>query len=254
MDWPVIITYSPSGNDATGDGSETSPWYTLSKATNLALAGDTIHVRGGEYFYDTKIDLTTSGAAGKRICIFAYQAADGSYEEPIFNFENQVYGAANRAIMITGNYWYFYGIHIKNAGDNGIKLEGNHCIIERCTFSYNGDTGIQLGFGHDFSDSHPGISSNDGSYCAYNLIVDCDSYQNYDPDNYGSDADGFACKMHNGKENWFVRCRAWNNSDDAWIYLKQIIRCTSSNVGHFIRVMRRNIRLKVVLFKAMATV
>jgi hypothetical protein len=34
--------------------------------------------------------------------------------------------------------------------------------------------------------------------------------------NYGSDADGFACKMHNGKGNRFIRCRAWRNSDDAW--------------------------------------
>jgi pectate disaccharide-lyase len=73
-----------------------------------------------------------------------------------------------------------------------------------------------LGFGHVFADSHPGISSNDGSYCAYNDIIDCDSYLNYDTDNRGSDADGFACKMHNGKKNRFIRCRAWDNSDDAW--------------------------------------
>jgi pectate disaccharide-lyase len=117
---------------------------------------------------------------------------------------------------LKGNYWYFFGIHITKAGDNGIKVEGSYNIVERCVFSYCGDTGLQLGFGHTFSDSFPGVSSNNGSYCAYNLVVDCDSYQNYDYDNYGSDADGFACKMHNGLQNWFVRCRAWNNSDDAW--------------------------------------
>ena len=35
-------------------------------------------------------------------------------------------------------------------------------------------------------------------------------------DNFGSDADGFACKMHNGIGNRFIRCRAWDNADDAW--------------------------------------
>jgi len=207
---------SPSGNDFSGDGSFSKPWYNLSKAVAVAQAGDTIHVRGGKYSYDQTIRLTTSGAAGKRICIFAWKKDDGSFEKPVFDFSKQTYGANNRAILITGNYWYLFGIHITKAGDNGIKLEGNYCILERCVFSYNGDSGVQLGFGHTFSDTHPGISKNNGSYCAYNVVVDCDSYQNYDPDNYGSDADGFACKMHNGRGNWFLRCRAWNNSDDAW--------------------------------------
>ena len=47
-------------------------------------------------------------------------------------------------------------------------------------------------------------------------MIDCDSYLNCDADNYGSDADGFACKMHNGLMNRFIRCRAWDNADDAW--------------------------------------
>lgn len=105
---------------------------------------------------------------------------------------------------------------VEKSTDNGIKLEGSHNRIERCEFSYCLDTGLQLGFGHNFSDSGYG-SSNDGSYCAYNDIIDCDSHHNCDFDtNYGSDADGFACKMHNGKGNRFIRCRAWRNSDDAW--------------------------------------
>lgn len=207
---------SPLGNDLTGDGTFAKPWYNLSKAVAVAEAGDTIHCRGGIYHYDQTVRLSNSGKAAKRICIFAYRNDYGAWEEPIFDFSNQAYGANNRALLITGNFWYLFGIHITKAGDNGIKLEGNNCIVERCVFSYNGDTGIQLGFGHNFSDSHPGVSNNNGSYCAYNVIVDCDSYQNYDPDNYGSDADGFACKMHNGLQNWFLRCRAWNNSDDAW--------------------------------------
>lgn len=39
---------------------------------------------------------------------------------------------------------------------------------------------------------------------------------NFDPDTKGGNADGFACKMHNGKGNVFRGCRAWHNSDDGW--------------------------------------
>jgi hypothetical protein len=163
--------------------------------------------------------MDKTGTADKPLVI---RCADG--EKPVFDFEQQLLDCnkqpskvGDRGILLSGDYHIIFGIHIMHAADNAIKLEGNHNRIERCEFSYNLDTGIQLGFGHKFSDSHPGISKNDGSYCAYNDIIDCDSHHNCDCDmNYGSDADGFACKMHNGKGNRFIRCRAWRNSDDAW--------------------------------------
>jgi hypothetical protein len=212
-----IFYLSPTGKDSN-TGTYDSPWFTLSKAIDLVNPGDIVYVRGGEYLYPGmtfRINDTKSGTADKRICIFAYNG-----EQPVFNFD-QAQGTSEgdgrlRGIVHQGNYWYFYGIHFTKARDNGVKLEGNYNIYERCTFSYCGDTGIQLGFGHSFSDSHPGISKNDGTYCSNNLIVDCDSYRNYDWQTKGGNADGYACKMHNGKDNWFVRCRAWENSDDGW--------------------------------------
>ena len=208
---------SPTGSDA-GEGSYDSPWYNLQKAVDAAVPGDTIILRGGTYFptmmkdgTKTTVRISASANAAKRITIKNYPD-----EFPILNFKDQPKKLGVRGILLTGSYWTIYGLHITQAGDNGIKLEGNYNHIERCTFSYNDDSGIQLGFGHNFSDTWPGISSNDGSYCAYNDIIDCDSYLNCDADNYGSDADGFACKMHNGKGNRFIRCRAWDNADDAW--------------------------------------
>ena len=217
---------SPAGNDQTGDGSEAKPWYNIAVAYAAAEAGDHIICKGGTYRinkYGTDGKLTVRmnkmGTADKPIVI---RCADG--EKPVFDFEQQLLDCnkqpskvGDRGILLSGDYHIIFGIHIMHAADNAIKLEGNHNRIERCEFSYNLDTGIQLGFGHKFSDSHPGISKNDGSYCAYNDIIDCDSHHNCDCDmNYGSDADGFACKMHNGKGNRFIRCRAWRNSDDAW--------------------------------------
>jgi hypothetical protein len=192
----------------------------LQKAVDTAVAGDHIICRGGTYHFtwrDTSNKLTVrlknSGTAEAPITIRNYED-----EVPIFDFEQQLIekSVGDRGMLITGNYWVLFGLHITHAADNGIKLEGSHNRIERCVFSYNLDTGLQLGFGHNFSSSGYG-SSNNGEYCAYNDIIDCDSHHNCDFDsNYGSDADGFACKMHNGKGNRFIRCRAWRNSDDAW--------------------------------------
>lgn len=216
---------SPEGNDLTGDGSFEKPWFNPAKAVAVAQAGDVIFARGGRYLISMRgtdnkltIRLTQSGTAEEPIVISAYEN-----EVPVFDFEQQLLdcnrnkaNVGDRGMLITGNYWILFGLHMMHAADNAIKLEGSHNRIERCEFSYNLDTGIQLGFGHDFSASGLG-SKNDGSFCAYNDIIDCDSHHNCDFDmNYGSDADGFACKMHNGIGNRFIRCRAWRNSDDAW--------------------------------------
>lgn len=215
---------APDGNDSN-DGSFEHPWLNLQKAVNAALPGDEIICRGGRYNFTQRdssgkltVRIKNSGTAESPITIRPY--AD---EHPIFDFEQQLLDCnrdrskvGDRGILLTGNYWILYGLHITHAADNGIKLEGSHNRIERCEFSYCLDTGLQLGFGHNFADSGFG-SQNDGSYCAYNDIVDCDSHHNCDFDtNYGSDADGFACKMHNGIGNRFIRCRAWRNGDDAW--------------------------------------
>ena len=221
-----VASWAP---DDSGDGSWEHPYYNLQKAVDQAQPGDSIYVRGGTYYPSAWRDKMSDGKMlqTNKILIDKKGDADHWYtiktfpgEFPVLNFKEQPKGTNKSStyggIQLEGDYWHIYGLHITQAGDNGIKVEGSHNKIERCTFSYNDDTGLQLGFGHNFSDSHPGISSNDGTYCAYNDIIDCDSYLNYDSDNRGSDADGFACKMHNGKGNRFIRCRAWRNADDAW--------------------------------------
>ena len=215
---------APDGDDSAA-GTIDAPWLNLQKAVNVALPGDIIYCRGGRYHFTTRdssgkltVRIKNSGTAEAPITITAYEN-----EQPIFDFEQQLLDCnrdrskvGDRGVLLTGNYWHLYGLHIMHAADNGLKLEGSHNRIERCEFSYNLDSGLQMGFGHNFSDSGLG-SKNDGSFCAYNDIIDCDSHHNCDYDsNYGSDADGFACKMHNGEGNRFIRCRAWRNGDDAW--------------------------------------
>ena len=221
-----VASWAP---DDSGDGSWEHPFYNLQPAINKAEPGDTIYVRGGTYYPSAWRDKMSDGTLLKTNKILIEKKGDADHwftiktfpgEFPVFNFKDQPKGTNKSTtyggFQLNGDYWHIYGLHITQAGDNGLKVEGSHNKIERCTFSYNDDTGLQLGFGHKFEASHPGISSNDGSYCAYNDIIDCDSYLNYDSDNRGSDADGFACKMHNGIGNRFIRCRAWHNADDAW--------------------------------------
>ena len=75
---------------------------------------------------------------------------------------------------------------------------GSNNIIEKCQFYENRDSGLQLGNGS-----------------ANNRIINCDSYYNADPTDYG-DADGFAPKLTVGSGNYFYGCRAWGNCDDGW--------------------------------------
>jgi hypothetical protein len=150
------------------------------------------------------ITLSKSGTEASPIKVFAYPN-----EKPVLDFSTQPYASANRGILLTGNYWHIKGLEIAYAGDNGMKLEGSHNTIEACVFHHNGDSGLQLGFAHETANPN-------GELCAYNQIINCDSYLNFDFDNAGSDADGFACKMHPGKGNVFRGCRAWRNGDDGW--------------------------------------
>ena len=205
------IYISPNGSDSN-DGSKERPFYSLAKAVSYVQPGTTIFCEEGTYKFSERINLTASGTEDKPITI---QATD--WKNVVFDFSDQPYGFNSSTyvgIYLKGNYWRLQGLEICHAGDNGIKVEGSYNYIGRCVLHHNGDSGIQLGFGHDFSASGLG-SKNDGSFCAYNLIENCDSYLNYDFDNWG-DADGFACKMHNGIGNVFKGCRAWSNVDDAW--------------------------------------
>lgn len=203
---------APTGSDAN-PGTLAQPFYNISKATALALPGDTILMRGGTYFYTNTIRITNSGAPGAHIKLWAY-----TNELPFLDFSGMADDAANRAFLLTtnGNWWHFKGLEIYRAGDNGMKIESSHNIIEQCSFHHCRDSGLQIGF----ADSTP----DNPALCASNLVLNCDSYLNYDPRASGGNADGFACKLHPGEGNVFRGCRAWENSDDGWDLYKAAYR------------------------------
>ncbi|MDW8308061.1 MAG: immunoglobulin domain-containing protein [Verrucomicrobiales bacterium] len=196
---------SPTGNDAN-PGTMELPFATVAKAVSVAQPGNLIYVRGGTYYPTQTIVVNRSGAPDQWIKLWAYPG-----ELPVLDFVNQPYGSSNHGFRFTTNasYWHVKGLEIARAGDNGIKVEGRHCIFELLRLRQNRDTGLQIGFSHQ--SVNPG-----GELAAYIQVINCDSWGNFDPDNNGADADGFAAKMHSGRGIVFIGCRAWENADDGW--------------------------------------
>jgi pectate disaccharide-lyase len=208
----AALFIAPSGNDATGAGTLIQPYFTLAKAATMAVPGDTIYMRGGEYAYTTTILIDKKGNATAGFKAYPYQN-----EKPLFDYST--WKPANeddrfyaRGIKLSGSYWYINGLEICNAPDNGVKLEGHHNTFERCVFHHNGDAGLQIGLNKEDYDSNPDPEN----LAAYNRIINCDAYRNADPATDYENADGFACKLYAGKNNSFYGCRAWENCDDGW--------------------------------------
>ncbi len=181
---------------------------TLEDAIRRITAGGTVYVRGGTYSYSAQITIErgNNGTAGSMTKIFAY----GS-EKPILDFSGQSYTSNDvnpRGVRLDANYWYMKGLEITGAADNGMYVSGNYNKIELCVFHHNRDSGLQLG---RYSEDQTAIAD----WPSYNTILNCDSFENDDPDNH-EDADGFACKLTTGNGNTFRGCVAHHNNDDGW--------------------------------------
>jgi len=78
-----------SGNDTTGNGTIGSPFRTIQKAANTAVAGDNVVIRAGTY--RETVRPAASGTALARITYKAFEAA-GAFEEVIISGADPVSG------------------------------------------------------------------------------------------------------------------------------------------------------------------
>lgn len=186
---------------SSGAGTLVSP-YDIPTAISKAVAGDTVYIRGGHYMLSSQVSLNKGGTSIAIISIIAYPGD----ERPILDFYNRGYSGTNasseRGVQLSKDYYYIYGLDITRAGDNGMHIQSSHNTIRNCRFYKNCDGGLQI----------------TGGTGAYNEILDCDSYENFDykTNPAGGNADGFSCKLTVGAGNKFIRCRSWNNSDDGY--------------------------------------
>lgn len=185
---------APDGDDSN-PGTFDEPFATLPDAQVPMAPGDTLYMLGGTYEWNERSDMFINGEDGAPIHLFAYPG-----DEVIVDYTGTPIGTSSgRGMSITGDYWYLKGFTVENAGDNGIHISGNHNTVELVIVRYNGDSGLQM-----------------DNQAANNLILNVDSYENYDAHNNGENADGFAAKFDLGPGNVFRGCRAFRNSDDGF--------------------------------------
>jgi len=124
-------------------------------------------------------------------------------------------------VKCNGSYWNITNMTIKNAPDCGLVFQyGGYNYVYNVTTSGNHDSGLQI-----YNQSH------------HNNVSYCKSNENYDTQNGGENADGFACKLSAGAGNKFDHCTANHNSDDGWDLYGQpstvtITNCTATNNGY----------------------
>lgn len=190
---------APNGNNSHS-GTIGSPYATLNRAVSSAQPGDVIVMRGGVYYHDDTIRINSvSGTASHPIRVYAYPG-----ERPILDFTPQTIQNNAHGVRLNASYWHLYGLTIRYAGHNGLRVDGSHNRLERLVSHGNYDTGILLG----------------GS-ASHNLIMNCDSYHNFNSAIYtnrvGNNADGFGAKQLDlGPGNHFYGNRSWENSDDGF--------------------------------------
>jgi len=200
---------SPTGSDATGDGSISSPYFTLIKAWTVIAAGDTIYMRGGTYTYNDDQYLTgKSGTAVNRIHVFAYPS-----EQPVFT-RDVTFGSTTWPVgllkFVNCEYIYLKGLEVRGFYQDltlasicsGVVAYRTHnSIFENLNIHHNGHGMLVY-------------------ESANSTILNSDFHHNYDPiDPYGSDpygdGDGLeVTDMGYGTLTTIRGCRFWNNSDD----------------------------------------
>ena len=130
-----------NGSDSN-NGSEGSPWRTLSHANQQLTPGDTLYIRGGTYTEHLNSDFTASGTADNRITIsgypgetvvfdgnnqssFLYRVPTGASYITLKDFEITNYSAS--AIFLWSDVpkqgWIFDGLNIY---DSGLVNNGQH--------------------------------------------------------------------------------------------------------------------------------
>lgn len=196
---------APNGSDSN-PGTSNAPFATpqAAVAVSALTAGDTIYLRGGTYALNARIAPGSSknGTLGNPIKFWAFPG-----EQPVLDFDTMP-ESSDKALDMRRNYWHVKGITVRNAPDSGIFVGGIGNIIEGCVVHDCDNDGIILG-----STSVRATNA---------LILNCDSYRNYQVGSGGDNGDGFGAKAGCGPGNVFRGCRAWNNSDDGWDFYSNI--------------------------------
>jgi len=196
-----VYYVTPTGS-STGAGTSFSAPMSFSAALSKVTAGQMVLLQPGTYKVaytagaKNTITLSKSGTSSAKIYMVAANCGKAVID---FSFPTNTWVQDSYGFSLTGSYWYFKGIAVTRAGYQGTYVAGAHNTFENCAFYDNRNSGLEINKG--------------GSYT---IVINTDSYRNYDPKKNGSMADGFASKQTQGAGNAFYGCRAWENSDDGF--------------------------------------
>lgn len=203
-----VVYADPFVNSGEGSGTKNDP-VNLADALSFALPGQVIVMKDGVYKPKTKIHIPRGvNGTEQRPIVFRSETVGGV----TLDFSGAT--CSNEAVWLEGDYWYMFGFNVTRSPNSskGIRVSGSHNVLERCKAYSNSNTGIQISG-----------NSKESYACwpAYNLVKNCDSYDNCDETR--QDADGFGVKLTVGDGNKLFGCVAYNNIDDGFdLYAKSV--------------------------------
>jgi uncharacterized repeat protein (TIGR02059 family) len=211
--------YVATNGSDSNPGTLAQPWLTIQKGFSSIAPGDILYIRGGTYYpagtiaagyISGAVANGKKGSASAMYNVFAYPG-----EVPVMDCRNITNTSYDRmGIFITNSdYWYIKGIEVTRVdqpsghmGHGVMIMSGNNNKIEAVVAHHNGGPGFIL------------REQSEG-----NLLLNCDSYSNYDPLTSvpGDDGDGYdigfiTARSGNDRVNTLQGCRSWLNSDDGY--------------------------------------
>lgn len=130
------IFVSTSGSDSN-PGTLIYPLRTISKAARMAVAGDTVYIRGG--IYNESVIIPNSGTETKLIRVMAYPG-----ETPVIDGGGTIPGEGGSLVSLNGNYIYVSGLEVRNSGYVGIYLSGTHNVVDNVFVHHSNQNGILI--------------------------------------------------------------------------------------------------------------
>lgn len=200
---PESVIYASADGTADGKGTKESP-LDIQTAITYCQAGQAVYLLEGTYQLSrsTGVWHGNDGTEEKNKMLMACPDNTG---DVIIDFADPSNGkATGNTFDFSGDYWYVSGIKFLNGG--GVRVGGNHNILENCDFAGHTNSGLSI--------SRTNSANTIEEWPSYNQIISCNAYNNRDASD--NNADGFAAKLTCGVGNVFKYCVAAYNADDGW--------------------------------------
>lgn len=160
----AVLYVATNGNDSSSNPYSTStPFRSLSKASQWANAGDTIKLRGGTYKYTDEQWIGKSGTSSAPIYV-------QSYDNEWAILDGSSRSSSGNVIGIGGSYVRLRWLEVKNSKGVGITIWGGaNNIIQGVNVNNCQSSGIYIGYNNYNLSSTP---------CNNNVVDGCTAYNN----------------------------------------------------------------------------